>query len=113
MSANDVVIAENIRAQIGGPAFFMIGAKTFMAVENGLQFRIMQNSKKVTTVIITIDANDTYTLKFYNIRGTNVKMLAEVSGVYVDSLHSVISSHTGLELSMPRVYNARTGARMV
>lgn len=40
-------------------------------------------------------------------------MLSKVEGVQVAELHSTISRATGLELRMPRIFNARTGERMV
>jgi hypothetical protein len=93
-------IATTIAAQIGNRAFAMMGAKNLLASERALQFKIGRNAKGVTHVTVTLDPTDTYTVKFDRVRKYVAKPVAEVEGVYVDSLRSVIESNTGLYLSL-------------
>ena len=96
--AND--IARTIAAQIGNRAFFMMGAKNLLASERALQFKVGRNAKAVTHVTVTLAADDTYTVRFDRVRKYVAKPVAEVEGVYVDSLRQVIESNTGLYLSL-------------
>lgn len=96
-----LVVANEIANQIGNRAFVMMGATNKMGWENGLQWKIGRNAKKVTHVVVTLQDNDTYTVKFQRVgRSYNVSTTAEVSNVYADQLHAVITEHTGLCLSL-------------
>lgn len=104
--AND--IGQTIAQQLGNQAFAMMGAKNLVALEDGLQFRIGSNAKRVTNIVIKLAADDTYTVEFWNIRGTSMRKLSEDVGVYVDALHTVIETATGLYLTLaPRRAVAR------
>lgn len=98
-AAKNLEVADTIRAQIGGRAFLMLGAKDLLAIENGLQFKI-RGSRNANVVQIVLDASDTYTVTFQKGRGLNWRTVAEVSDVYADSLHRVIESNTGLYTSL-------------
>jgi len=96
-------VAETIRQQIGGRALFMLGAKQLAATDDGLRFRIGRNAKGVTHVIVKLDPSDTYTVEFRAMRvnrrhpdGFSNKLKSSMSDVYVDSLHTVLESGTGL-----------------
>ena len=91
---------QTIQAQIGNKAFFMMGAKNLLASEDSLQWKVGRNGMGVTHVTVKLAADDTYTLTFHAVRGTNIKVLAKLEGVYVDSLHTVIQARTGLYLSL-------------
>lgn len=107
MSTN-IEIAETIRQQLGSEALMMMGAKNLVAREDGLQFRIGTNAKRVTNIVIVLAADDTYTVEFWNIRGVNMRKLSESTMVYVDSLRATIEAETGLYLSLaPRRAVAR------
>ncbi len=93
-------IASTIQAQIGHRAFFMMGAKDLVADERSLQFRIMPNAAKITHVVVELAADDTYTVTFSARRGISYREIKVDSFVYVDQLHSVIESNTGLYLSL-------------
>lgn len=61
-------------------------------------------AKKITHVVITLDLSDTYTVEFIKVgRGAkmlDVKKVAEFSGVYADSLRSIVERTTGFALSL-------------
>jgi hypothetical protein len=97
---DNVKIATVIRSQIGNRAFAMMGAKNLFANGPGLQFDVGTNAKKISRIIVTLDPSDTYTVKAYKGRGINTKLASEISGVYADSLNTVIESLTGLYLSL-------------
>lgn len=74
----------------------MLGAKDFLSDNEGktLRFTIGRNAKSVNRIEVTLDPDDTYTMRFLSIRrkaGVPVVAVAsECSGVYVDSLRSVM-----------------------
>lgn len=88
-------IANTILWQLGGITLSMLGAKDEVALPDGVQFRI-RGSKKGNKLVIKLDPDDTYVVEFWKIRGINFTLVEKASGVYVDSLHKVIESMTGL-----------------
>ncbi len=92
-------VAETIAAQMGGISKLvaMTGAKHFLAGDNSLQFKIGRNANKITAVVITLDADDTYTMTFF--RGVK-RAGCSVGNVYADSLRRVFESETGMYLSL-------------
>ena len=101
-TANEV--AETIRLQIGNRAFLMLGTKMIVRHADRLVFCIGTgarcNGRKVNRCTVILDANDTYTVEVGNLAGLNYKAVGEMSGVYVDSLHRVIESLTGMRTSL-------------
>ena len=97
MTDSDLTVANEIRDQIGHQTFLMLGAQNLLGSEKGLSFKI-RGSRKVSRIRIELAADDTYTVTFLKITGRalNVKTIATEEGVYVDSLHRVIESNTGL-----------------
>jgi hypothetical protein len=94
-------IAQTIIAQLGGNRFFaMTGAKYPVAFENGLQFTLP--GRKINSVVIRLDANDTYTVMFNKKTnyGIDIKLVASATGVYADQLQSVFTENTGLYTSL-------------
>ena len=93
--------AQTIINQLGGNRFTaMTGAKNFSTGGNDVSFKIGKNHGKVTHVKIELDDTDTYTVKFFNIRGVNFKTLREDSMVYADNLRSLFESVTGMSTSL-------------
>lgn len=108
----NMVVAENIRQQLGGSRFaVMTGAKNFVAIDNGLRFRIGRNASKANMVEITLNGLDLYDIKFikhtpYSFKikadGTfketqeSSKTIAEYSDYYGDMLQSVFTRVTGM-----------------
>lgn len=91
----DLTVANIIRDQLGRQALAMLGAKDLVGSEKALSFKI-RGSKTVSHIRIELDPSDTYTVTFSKVRGLNVKEVAKLDGIYVDSLHPLIEKHTGL-----------------
>lgn len=89
-------VAKTIATQIGNRAFFMLGARDLVAVEQGLQFAI-RGTKVANKVRV---GDDTYTVEFWKCRGLNQKLVSSREGVYVDRLHATIEAQTGLRTSL-------------
>lgn len=91
-----------ILQQLGGSRFMvMTGAKPLTGDAKTLHLKLGRNAKNVTHVVITLEGNDTYTMKFLKIRGAHEpKVAAEIKDVYADQLASVFTQHTGLHTSL-------------
>lgn len=92
-------VAKTIATQIGNRAFFMLGARDLVAVEQGLQFAI-RGTKVANKVRVVLAGDDTYTVEFWKCRGLNQKLVSSREGVYVDRLHATIEAQTGLRTSL-------------
>lgn len=100
-------IAQTIMRQVGNGALAMLGAHGLLDTGKGLRFGI-KGSRIANRVEVTLDGDDTYTVKItkhvplkFNSRtgamtGGTDKVVAEVSGVYADSVNRTIAAHTGL-----------------
>jgi len=89
--------AKVILHQLGGNKFIaMTGAKHLVATERGLQFRIGRNTSTANSITIDLNNTDTYTVKFWNIRGAKIHLLEEYNMVHADSLQELFTSYTGL-----------------
>jgi hypothetical protein len=99
---NNMVVAETILAQLGGNGFLaMTGAKNLLGDANSLHMKLGRGCLNgITHLRVTLDASDTYTVAFLKVRGVKVATVAEVSGVYADSLRSVFTNHTGFATSL-------------
>ena len=112
---NTPSVADIIYAQIGRKAFVMMGTKQAVADKSALQFTVGRNAKGVTMIRVELDPSDTYTVRFFKGSPTKArydakagefknvggyKEIESLSDVYVDSLHRVIESGTGLYLSL-------------
>jgi hypothetical protein len=98
--AYDAEVAKTILQQLGGAGRLkaMTGAKNFTADGQSISFQIPR-ANGVRAVKITLNAMDTYDLKFYG--GNNEwKVIKELSGIYDDGLKDAIESTTGLRLSL-------------
>ena len=74
----------------------MVGAKDYVATDNGLRFRIGKNSSKANRIEISLDPNDTYTITFARVAKGGYNALECIDNVYVDMMHDVIERYTGL-----------------
>jgi hypothetical protein len=97
--------AKTILNQIGHKVLYMIGAKNILRIENGIQFKIMRNSKGVNMIKIVYNAGkDLYTMSFLNIRKKQfefiVKTISEFDEVYFDQMNDLIETETGLYTSL-------------
>jgi len=92
-------VARTIMGQLGNKTLKMLGAYQFVALKNGVKFRI-RGSRKINLIKITLNPMDTYDIEFWRIRGTSFKKVSEVKGIYFDQLHQVIEQETGLYTSL-------------
>lgn len=98
-SENRVALAAEILNQMGGGRRLeaMIGAGPFIALESGVQFRFKACAKANLCAII-LDPSDTYTVKFYKVRGSMVQEVSSESEHYCDTIANHFESFTGLYL---------------
>jgi hypothetical protein len=97
-------VAQTIANQIGARAFRMLGAWNLYGDDRKLMFRI-RGSRKANSVVVFLRDDDTYDVGFHMVTGLRsgnpqVREVSREEGVYVDSLHRVIESHTGLYTSL-------------
>ena len=96
---HNLSVAETIRRQLGGHRFeSMTGAKNFVGGGNFLKFSLPNKAAKdkINMVVVHLDSDDTYTIKFYSMRGLSLKLVSESCGVYWDQLRDVFTRATGL-----------------
>ena len=105
---NNREIAITILNQLGGRRFaVMTGAKDFLAVKNGLQFKIGRNISKANRVEIKLNGLDLYDVRFYRQTGGNLNKNYEwvpvketevktFNDCYCDMLEDIFTSVTGL-----------------
>ena len=102
MSTTNTVVAETILAQLGGRMFLMmVGGKDLMYGENRLSLKLGGGCKDgINRLVVTLDADDTYTMAFLKVRASKVTTIAEVDGIYNDSLREVFTRYTGFATSL-------------
>jgi len=102
---NDTTVGQTVLAQLGGSQFaFMVGAKRFVASSDSLTFSFMRNGSGANRCTITLDASDTYTLRFWKLRGVELKTVKQFEGIYADSLRTLFSETTGLAVTVPQIH---------
>lgn len=100
MTTASYTTAQIILNQLGGRKFVaMTGANALCDLISGIQFRF-KGARGMNSVRIEIDAEDTYTVSFFNVRGLNCAPAGEYTGVYDSQLASLFSRKTGLEVSL-------------
>lgn len=99
-SQENYQIAVTIKDQIGQHSFVMIGAKQFMVIDNGLQFVIGFNKKKINKIQVILMPDDTYTMRFMQIRKWDIVQDVVVQNVYCDQLNDMIEEYTGMHTSL-------------
>lgn len=102
-------VADIILNQLGGNKFVvMTGSKNFLADGNTLRMQLAKNMSKANRLWITLDADDTYTMRFFRYTAPrfNSKKLTftdekitevkTIKGVYCDMLQEIFTATTGL-----------------
>ena len=93
---NNQIIAQNILTVIGSQSRLsaMIGAKDFVAIDNGLQFGLKRVSNKINM--------DTYDIELgnFNMRKLEYKTVEVINHVYADQLKTILEDKTGLYFSL-------------
>lgn len=106
-------IANTILEQLGGNKFIaMTGSKNFVADGNTLRMTLTRNISKANRLHITLNADDTYTMRFFKYTAPRfnsktlvftdekVKDIKVVEGVYCDMLRDIFERTTGLYTSL-------------
>jgi hypothetical protein len=92
-------VASEILRQLGGNKFLVMTGATCYSDKNTLIVRF-KGSKISNIVYITLNAMDTYDLKFGKFRSLQVKTIKEFEGIYNDMLRSIFEQTTGLRTSL-------------
>lgn len=95
-------IAATILDQLGGQkTIAMCGLKNFVHGEENenvfIMFKMMRNPSKANWCRITLNAMDTYDMKFTRVHGMKHTTIEEVSGIYDDMLISSFENVTKLD----------------
>lgn len=95
-------IAQVIRTQMGGGnrLVAMVGAKDFVAIQNGLQFKHMRSNGINMVRVVLDEGKDLYTMEFLSAHGGTLKQKAFYEEVYCDQLKELFETTTGLYLSI-------------
>lgn len=90
-----------IADQIGGKAFFMMGACDLVGDETSLLFRI-KGCRVINKIRVSVNGQDLYRVEFFKItkRGMECRTVKDVDGVQVGQLRETIENTTGLYLSL-------------
>ena len=107
-------VAYTIKVQLGAIALMMMGAENLVAVPNcdehmgGLAFQLGDFSEiggtknDINAIRITLSFLDTYNVEFLKLSDDKVtpEVVSVYNDVYVDMLHNLIESETGLIVRM-------------
>lgn len=101
-TTTDMTVSTTILQQLGGNRFIaMTGSTNFLGDKASLSFKLPRGAKGgITHVVVTLASDDTYTVEFLkcNLRTKVYRLVvAEVAGVYADSLQRVFTTQTGLD----------------
>ena len=99
---SNLKVPETISKQLGGNKFrMMTGAKNFGGTEDSLSMRIGRNSSNSNYLKITLNAMDTYDMKFCKLtRKFEEKSVTEYKNVYNDLMRGTFTAHTGMYTSL-------------
>lgn len=93
-------IAQIILNQLGGAGRLnaMTGAYNFVAIDNGVSFKIKNRSANYIKIVL--NGKDLYDVEIGRISGMNYKVVKKQEDVYVDDLKEIIEKSTGMYLSL-------------
>jgi len=86
--------------QLGGNKFVAMTGATFFSKGQNTLISKFKGSKIANIMYITLDADDTYTVKICKFRGLNETTVKELSGVYFDMLKPIFENTTKLRTSL-------------
>lgn len=102
-------VANTILEQLGGNRFLaMTGANHLVADGSALRMTLPKNASKANRLYITLDGDDTYTMRFFRFTagrlnkktfewaGDKIQEVKQVSGVYCDMLQEIFTATTGM-----------------
>jgi len=103
----DKEIATTILTQLGGRKFaVMTGSKDFSVIKNGLTMKLAVNPSKANRLDITLNGDDTYTMRFYKYSAPRLNNktfefsqsktteIKKFEGVYFDQLQELFTETT-------------------
>lgn len=90
-----LLIAEEIKTQLGHKALYMLGAYDVFGTEKSLQFKI-KGSKAFRHIEIALNGKDLYDMTFTNWRGHKITNKEVLNDISLDMLHKIIEQKTGL-----------------
>lgn len=95
-------IANTILQQMGGMRRLVMftGAKNFVALPNGVSFRI--GNRSTNYVKITLNGKDLYDMEFALLRGSKMTNKKEFNDIYNDQLKPIFEKATGMYLSFEK-----------
>ena len=87
--------------QIGGNKFgVMVGAKDIFGTGQSLYLKFGRNSSKSNHLRITLEASDTYSMRFSHTRKGTTTIDADYQDVYAEDLQRFFTKHTGMATSL-------------
>ena len=102
-------VADIILEQLGGNKFVvMTGASHFISDGNTLKMQLPRNFSKANRLDITLDVDDTYTMRFFKyipmkfntktfeFSEEKIKEIKTIKGVYCDMLQEMFTEVTGM-----------------
>lgn len=100
--AIDKQIAEEILAQLGGRRFaVMTGAKSFVAIESGLQFKLPPGAVQgINCVRVVLNGDDLYDVSYIKVSGLASAEVARDECLYAEDLARSFLDATGLYTSL-------------
>ena len=95
-----------ILEQLGGKRFILrTGSSHFITETNSLTMNLAKNKSGASILSITLNANDTYTMRFFKNpaqeHGNEIEIYQDV---YCDQLQEIFEAVTGIDLSLCRVH---------
>lgn len=91
------VIANTIVKQLGGNRFAMMtGAKDFLALSDGVVFKVGRNSGKCNYVRIKLNSMDLYDVEYIRMRNGEEKILKKENDLYNDMIVRSFEEFTGM-----------------
>lgn len=93
------MIAQTILQQLGGVPFLLLtGTKNPMQIEKGVRMRLARNKNRYQFLEVTLQEDDTYTMRFFSWDTKNWKAVNEkiYPGCYCDMLSPIFEAETGL-----------------
>jgi len=112
---NDDFIAKQIYEQIGGRRFMLItGSHDAESIRNGMRLKLIKNKSGGNRLDIILNAADLYDLRFWrHAEGKKAMTMLLLRDIYFENLADMFSGATGLATTMPPIYSAATGKRLM
>lgn len=95
--------ASTILKQLGGTRFVaMTGAKDFLVIENGLQFKLPNRFAKsgINCVRVVLTQKDLYNVEYGVVKNFEYEVVSSETDLYNDQLQDSFRRNTGLEVSL-------------